>query len=649
MHRTTSAHDHTGGLGRRGRSVRRWTASAVALATVATGFVAESADAGSVVRLWTAPATMDDTLLSLAPAATAHFGTQAAAVWVTGGHAWLSERSALTGQWGARQDIGATTGVVDVDYGTDGTLGVAVGQTFSANYGVRVYIKAPGGSLTARTTGVNAQEVAPVAATQIVMTGAVATVAWLQGGPTGSVRLATSTGRTGDLEVLGTFGPGPIARYSLMDRGTQPPALLWLGDTSKPNARVRAVVRGAGVVEWPVDGSAATLLTPDTASVKDFRAAGADDGTSVVAYLVATSDPVPGAFTLNGTATGSWSSPVHLDGTTALSHQPSVDAGNGGAAVVVWRNDVPLDSNDVFVVDRSSSAVAWPAPTELVYLCAGCGDDPNDDPLVMRGKDGTSLVMWLGYGATAGSVVSFVGKGTSWAKVGGLFSDDTDRPGEPLVLDDGTTVVIGAVRRFFVGTEFALQVTEGSLYMTGPSAGGPASMTGTARVGGRLVCTPPAFAPLPASVTYAWLRNGAAITGATSSAYAPVAADLGKSLQCKVTGTITGPLAGSTAVLSNAATIAIGLAPKASLGSVAVLGVHKVGVKQTCRLGTWSPTATYSYTVRWLRDGVLIAGATASTYTPPLSMRGHRLACRVTAARAGYTTGVATSANVIIG
>lgn len=647
MHRDTPTLDHEH---RRRRTSRRWTAAAVALATVTTGIAAERAEAGSVVRLWSAPVTMDDTLLSLVPAATAHHGTQAAAVWVTGGHVWVAERNAATGQWGARQDLGTSTGVVDVDYGNDGTLGVAVGQTFSANYGVRVYIKAPGaGSFTARTTGVNAQEVAPVAATQIVMTDGVATVAWLQGGPTGSVRVATTTGRIGDLEVLGTFGPGPIARYSLMDRGTQPPALLWLGDTSKPGARVRAVVRGAGVVEWPVDGSAATFLTPDTASVKDFRAAGADDGSSIVAYLVATTDPVPGAFTLNGSPTGAWSSPVHLDGTTALSHQPSVDAGNGGAAVAVWRNDVPADSNDVFVADRSSSAAAWPAPTELVYLCAGCGDDPNDDPLVARGKDGTSLVMWLGYGATAGAVVSYVGRGASWAKVGGLFSDDTDRPGEPLVLDDGTTVVIGAVRRFFVGTEFALQVTEGSLFMTGPAAAGPAAMAGTARVGGRLVCTPPAFAPIPSSIAYAWLRNGLVIPGAVSYAYAPVAADLGRSLQCRVTGAITGPLAGSTSVLSNAATVSLGLAARAAAGSVAVLGVHRVGVRQSCRLGRWSPTATYTYSVRWLRDGVLIAGATASTYTPPLSMRGHRLACRVTAARAGYATGVATSANVIIG
>jgi hypothetical protein len=173
------------------------------------------------------------------------------------------------------------------------------------------------------------------------------------------------------------------------------------------------------------------------------------------------------------------------------------------------------------------------------------------------------------------------------------------------------------------------------------------ALSGTARVGGRLTCTAPAFTPTPASKAYAWLRNGVAIPNAKSAAYVPVPADLAKSLRCRVTATTTaGVLAGSTAAISGAVTIVRGVAPKATAGSVAVLGVHKVGVVQRCRVGTWSPSATYTHTFRWLRDGVVISGATAATYVPPATLRAHRLACRVTSSRAGYATGTATSAAV---
>ncbi|NKX54447.1 hypothetical protein [Arthrobacter mobilis] len=74
-----------------------------------------------------------------------------------------------------------------------------------------------------------------------------------------------------------------------------------------------------------------------------------------------------------------------------------------------------------------------------------------------------------------------------------------------------------------------------------------------------------------------------------------------------------------------------------------ISGTAVVDGKLTARPGTWSPDgATFSY--RWLRDGVSIAGATKSTYSPVSADRGQPISVTVTASRTGYTPVTQTSA-----
>ncbi len=74
-----------------------------------------------------------------------------------------------------------------------------------------------------------------------------------------------------------------------------------------------------------------------------------------------------------------------------------------------------------------------------------------------------------------------------------------------------------------------------------------------------------------------------------------------------------------------------------------VTGTAQVGRTLTAVPGTWSTTGlTFSY--QWLRDGKAVAGATARTYRSPRADAGHRVSVRVTAARTGLPSGVATSA-----
>jgi hypothetical protein len=60
-------------------------------------------------------------------------------------------------------------------------------------------------------------------------------------------------------------------------------------------------------------------------------------------------------------------------------------------------------------------------------------------------------------------------------------------------------------------------------------------------------------------------------------------------------------------------------------------GTLTVGQTLTCASGSWTGMASLSYAHQWLRDGVAIGGATASTYVIQAADQGHGLACQDTA------------------
>lgn len=73
----------------------------------------------------------------------------------------------------------------------------------------------------------------------------------------------------------------------------------------------------------------------------------------------------------------------------------------------------------------------------------------------------------------------------------------------------------------------------------------------------------------------------------------------------------------------------------------AITGTKTVGQTLTCSSGTWSQSPSYAY--QWLRDGVAISGATASTRLLAAPDAGALMSCTVTATKAGVSA-VATSA-----
>src|SRR6185503_654295 len=67
-----------------------------------------------------------------------------------------------------------------------------------------------------------------------------------------------------------------------------------------------------------------------------------------------------------------------------------------------------------------------------------------------------------------------------------------------------------------------------------PPAGGVPSVPDDAQSGDTVSCDPGGWSGEPTSFEYTWLRNGAAIAGATSDQYTLTAADVGQTIQCRV-------------------------------------------------------------------------------------------------------------------
>ena len=170
------------------------------------------------------------------------------------------------------------------------------------------------------------------------------------------------------------------------------------------------------------------------------------------------------------------------------------------------------------------------------------------------------------------------------------------------------------------------------------------AISGTAQVGQTLTAVVLDVSPAGATITYKWLRNGAAITGATASTYKVVTADVGTSLQLSVTATYPGyysAYACSEPVIPVAAS-----QPAVSIGSVTITGTAEVGRTLTATVTGLSPAgATLTY--QWYWGGVIISGATSSTYLVTMADVDTILLVRVTATYLNYGTAYGTSEPVV--
>jgi hypothetical protein len=184
---------------------------------------------------------------------------------------------------------------------------------------------------------------------------------------------------------------------------------------------------------------------------------------------------------------------------------------------------------------------------------------------------------------------------------------------------------------------------------TGPGTGGPGTpgapantasptISGTAKVGSTVRCEPGTWTNAT-SFAYSWSANGTAVAGANAQTLTLDAAMVDKSVTCAVVATGAG---GNATATSAAVKVAKGDALKATT-KPRLVGKARVGSRLTARNGQWTPAAT-AYTYVWKANGKVIKDARGKSYKLKAKDRGKKITVTVTAHRAGYTDGKATSA-----
>jgi hypothetical protein len=141
---------------------------------------------------------------------------------------------------------------------------------------------------------------------------------------------------------------------------------------------------------------------------------------------------------------------------------------------------------------------------------------------------------------------------------------------------------------------------------------------------------------------YQWLRNGAAIAGATATTYTLGDADVGAQISLQVSYTDG---QGTPESVTSALTAAVANVNDAPLGAPAIAGTvteDQVLTADTSAISDADGLGAFGY--QWLRNGAAIGGATAGTYTLGDADAGAQISVQVVFIDGGGTTESLTSA-----
>ncbi|WP_328413258.1 Tat pathway signal protein [Streptomyces violaceus] len=287
---------------------------------------------------------------------------------------------------------------------------------------------------------------------------------------------------------------------------------------------------------------------------------------------------------------------------------------------------------------EKASSTAYSA--ELICSSALCGTE----------KTGVTAV-GPGTGATGGKVKLTV-TGTALGKdvtvrlsqAGKTITAEADS----VAADNRTVTATVDLTGAATGTWNVSVITRGSEYQRGTFTVTPRpglrntaapKVTGTPKVGAEVTAAPGTWSAAPTSYTYQWKADGAAIGGATASAYRIPAAQAGKKISVTVTAVRSGWQSGSAS--SPSVTVAKGDAPKATKPPL-ISGTAKAGKTLKSSTGTWSPAAS-SWSYQWYANGKAISGATKSSLVLKAAQAGKKITVKVMAHRAGHKDGSAVS------
>jgi len=310
----------------------------------------------------------------------------------------------------------------------------------------------------------------------------------------------------------------------------------------------------------------------------------------------------------DGAAGDSFGGSVSVSGDTVLASAPYRtvgDNGEQGAAYMFtraagdWTQQQELTASDGAAYDEFGYSVSLDGDTALVGAQGHWTDGNNQqgDAYLFTRSAGD----WTQHQELAGSD-GRAGDGFGWS-----------------VSLSGDTALVGAP---FRNAAYVFAPNELPANTAAPVVSGSGS------AGDTLSCTSGTWTgdPVPA-LTYQWLRDGEPIPDATGPSYTITADDEGCLLACRVTATNLG---GTLAEVSDlVAVTAIPGAPTETQAPT-LSGAPTLGHVLSCTSGGWTGSlAGLSY--QWLRNGVAIAGATASTRRLAPADCGRQLSCLVTA------------------
>ena len=244
-----------------------------------------------------------------------------------------------------------------------------------------------------------------------------------------------------------------------------------------------------------------------------------------------------------------------------------------------------------------------------------------------------------------------------WLRNGSPIGGATSQTYTLVVADEGTNIIFEVTPGAATGPTPGSPVQSSAVGPIAPANTAPTatgvSITGTTEVGFTLTGNytyNDADGDTESGTTFRWLRDGSAISGATSQTYTLVAADEGTNIRFEVTPAAASGVSPGSAVQS-AAVGPIGAANTAPTATgVSITGTTEVG---------FTLTGNYTYndadgdtesgtTFRWLRNGSAIGGATSQTYALVVADQGTNIRFEVTpAAASGVSPGSAVQSAAV--
>ncbi|WP_162598612.1 Ig-like domain repeat protein [Nocardioides gilvus] len=458
--------------------------------------------------------------------------------------------------------------------------------------------------------------------------------------------LAPSAGESVSLHVAFSWKPQPFASaYEIQIAANE--------DTSFSTANLVTTTKSTKRASWTTGIGSSPLLPSATPYVWRVRRvdAGGNRGrwTEPERFKVVSADPTP-LTPLDGSTVGpraltlTWE-PV-VGSTRHRVQYRKVGASTTTAAVTAATSFAPsglvVDTDYEWQVESLDTDKRVLGQSSWRKFTIGGPPSPVvETDLAGSGTLGTDLVVTGPTWNRAGVVNTY-----EWLRDGEAIEDATGERYRVTVDDVGRKIRVratGVSSEFGVGTSISNTV-EGQPG-AGPEATATPRISGTGAVGTTLTSTPATWRDDDVRVVHQWLRDGSEIPGATAGTYAVTAADVGKPVTLRVTGTRPGRL--PTLVTSNAVRGVLGAAPRATTTPV-IEGAAKVGNTLSVVPPRWDESDAHpSY--QWLADGREIPNATQATYAIADDDLDRLISVRVTAEKAGYAPGSTTSASVKVG